>query len=142
MAEGILQKKLKENNLAETVKVDSCGFDTYHQGNPPHPLAIQTAKEHGIDIEHQRQRLFSSDDFDAFDKIYVMDKMNYQYVERKVRNAEDMRKVDYIRNIVHPQINQSVPDPWSGTAKDYEYAFQLIDEACNIIVQKIKNNTL
>jgi protein-tyrosine phosphatase len=142
MAEGILQKKLKENHLDETVKVDSCGFDMSRQGEPPHPLAIQTAKKHGIDIEHQRQRLFSSDDFDAFDRIYVMDKMNYRYVEQKARNAEDMRKVNYIRNMVYPQINQSVPDPWCGTEKDYEHAFQLIDEACNIIVEKIKNNTL
>ncbi|MDR0604481.1 MAG: low molecular weight phosphotyrosine protein phosphatase, partial [Bacteroidales bacterium] len=138
MAEGILQKKLQEHHLDETVKVDSCGFDMCHQEKPPHPLSIQTAKKYGIDIEHQRQRLFSSDDFDTFDRIYVMDKMNYSYVERYARNAEDMRKVDYIRNMVYPQINQSVPDPWCGTVKDFEYAFQLIDEACNIIVEKIK----
>jgi protein-tyrosine phosphatase len=142
MAEGILQKKLKDNHLDETVSVDSCGFDKYHLDEPPHYMAIRTAKKHGIEIEHQRQRLFSSDDFDNFDKIYVMDKMNYFRVQETARSIEDMNKVDYIRNFLSPFQNKSVPDPWGGTEKDYEYAFKLIDEACDVIIKRIKNETL
>jgi protein-tyrosine phosphatase len=142
MAEGILQKKLKDNHLDETVWVDSCGFDTFHKGEPPYYMAVQTAKKHGIDIEHQRQRLFSSDDFDTFDKIYIMDDRNYLYVQQMTRNTEDMNRVDYIRNVIHPSENQPVPDPWGGTEEDFEHAFQLIDEACDYIIKKIKNKTL
>ncbi len=138
MAEGILQHKLQEYNLEDTVHVDSCGFESYHFGEPPYHMAIQTAKKHGIDIAGQRQRLFSTEDFDLFDKIYVMDSGNYQSVKRMARNAEDMEKVDYLLNVVHPGKNQHVPDPWGGTEKDFEYAFQLIDAACNLIVERIK----
>lgn len=138
MAEGVLQQKLKEHNLENTVYVDSCGFDSYCLGNPPHYLSIQTAKNHGINIENQRQRLFSTEDFDVFDKIYVMDNRNYQDVKRMARNAQDMNKVDFILNAVYPNKNQHVPDPYGGTEKSYEYAFQLINTACEAIVEEVK----
>jgi protein-tyrosine phosphatase len=140
MAEGVLQKKLEENNL--DAQVDSCGFEAYHLGKHPHSMAIQTAKNHGIDISGQRQRLFKEEDFDIFDKIYVMDSANYRDVQRKSRSEEDMQKVDYLRNVVHPKSNKHVPDPWGGTMEDYEYAFQLIDEACEGIIKRIQYKTL
>lgn len=140
IAEGVLQKKLEENNL--DVQVDSCGFESYHLGEHPHSMAIQTAKNHGIDISGQRQRLFKEEDFDIFDKIYVMDSGNYRDVKKKSRNEEDMQKVDYLRNVIHPNSNKHVPDPWSGTMEDYEYAFQLIDEACESIIKRIQYKTL
>jgi protein-tyrosine phosphatase len=142
MAEGILQKKLEDHHIDKFVSVDSCGFESFHLDDPPYYMAAKTAKNHGIDIEHQRQRLFSSDDFDIFDKIYVMDSQNYQHVKQEARTDEDMNKVDYLRNLVHPGKNQHVPDPWGGKDKDYEHAFQLIDEACDILIEKIKNENL
>jgi protein-tyrosine phosphatase len=141
MAEGILQKKLRDHHLEETVSVDSCGFESFHLDEPPYYMAVKTAKKHGIDIEHQQQRLFSCEDFDTFDKIYVMDDQNYQCVEQMARNDKDMEKVDYLRNLVYPGKNQHVPDPWKGTEENYEYAFQLIDEACDILIEKIKEES-
>jgi len=138
MAEGILQQKLKEHNLNKSVYVDSCGFDRYHQGDPPFHMAIQTAKNHGINIENQRQRLFTTNDFDDFDKIYIMDSNNYRLVKNMSRNDEDMKKVDYLLNLVHPNENRHVPDPWGGTHKDYEHAFQLINTACDEIIRMLE----
>jgi len=137
MAEGILQQKLKEHHLDKIVQVDSCGFDRYHRGEPPFYMAIQTAKKHGINIENQQQRLFIPEDFDRFDKIYVMDSNNYRLVKNMSRDNEDMKKVDYLLNLVHPNENRPVPDPWNGTEKDYEHAFQLIDTACDVIINSL-----
>ena len=142
MAEGILQKKLENNHLSGAFIVDSCGFEPYHLGERPHSMAIETAQKHGIDIHQQRQRLFSVEDFDNFDRIYVMDGGNYQNVQRMSRCEEDMQKVDYLYNVVHPKSNKRVPDPWGGSYEDYEYAFQLIDQACDAIIARIKRKTL
>ena len=142
MAEGILKDKLKQHNLDDKVFVDSCGFESACLGMPPHRLAIQTAKNHGINIENQHQRLFCVDDFDTFDKIYVMDYGNYRSVKYMARNDEDMKKVDYLLNVVYPDKNQHVPDPYGGTEKNYEYAFKLIDKACNAIIEFIKLESL
>jgi len=141
MAEGVLRQKLEENHLNGEVFVDSCGFEPYHLGEHPHSMAIKTAKTHGIDISRQRQRLFSVEDFDDFDRIFVMDSGNYRDVQRMSRNENDMQKVDYLRNVVEPRSNKHVPDPWGCSHEDYEYAFVLIDEACEGIIKRIKFNT-
>ena len=142
MAEGILRHKLEENNMGDSVTVDSCGFVPAHLGEHPHPLAILTAKSQGVDIGELRQRLFLEEDFDIFDKIYVMDMGNYRDVQRVSRSNEDMLKVDFLRNVVHPKSDQHVPDPWGGTLKDFQRTFRLIDEACEYIVKKIRYETL
>jgi protein-tyrosine phosphatase len=100
-------------------------------------MAVNTAQKHGIHIKNQRQRLFLSEDFDDFDRIYVMDSGNYRLVKNMSRRDEDMNKVDYLLNKVHPNLNLYVPDPWGGTEKDYEYAFELIDSACDAIVKEL-----
>ena len=142
MAEGVLQQKLNDNHLNGEFIVDSCGFEPYHLGERPHSMAIETARKHGIDISRQRQRLFSVEDFDNFDRIYVMDSGNYRDVQKKSRCEDDMLKVDYLRNVVLPESNKHIPDPWGGNSKDFEYALQLIDEACDGIIEKIKHKTL
>ena len=139
MAEGVLRKKLEDNNLDKWVEVDSCGFESCHLGESPYYLAVRTARRHGVSIENQRQRVFSVKDFDEFDKIYVMDNGNYRNVERYARTQEDMKKVDYLLNEVYPHSNKIVPDPWGGTEQDFEYAFNLIEKACEAIVMGMKN---
>lgn len=138
MAEGVLCKKLIDNRLDGQVEVDSCGFEPFHLGEQPYYMAVNTAKKHGVFIENQRQRLFSANDFDAFDKIYVMDGGNYRDVKHLARNDEDMKKVDYLLNEVYPNSNKIVPDPWGGTERDYEHAFNLIEQACEVIVSKLR----
>ena len=140
MAEGVLQKKLIDNHLDNQVSVDSCGFESCHLGEPPHQMAVRTARKHGVFIENQRQRLFSEKDFDQFDKIYVMDSGNYRDVGNIARNQDDMKKVDYLLNEVYPDSNKIVPDPWGGSERDYEHAFTLIEQACEAIVSKLKKN--
>jgi len=136
MAEGVLRKKLIDNRI-DWVQVDSCGF--VGSGEPPHPMAVQTAKKHGIFIENQRQRRFFARDFELFDKIYVMDSGNYQDVKDVARNEDDMQKVDYLLNEVFPGSNKRVPDPYGGTECDYKHAFSLIEQACEAIVEKLKS---
>ena len=70
LAEGILQHKVKMAGLNWTI--DSAGTNSYHTGEPPHPLSQKVAKLHGIDISKQRARRFVQNDLAAFDRIYAM----------------------------------------------------------------------
>ncbi len=78
LAEGILQDKAFKAGL--TWSIESAGTNSYHTGEPPHPLSQKVAKLNGIDISKQRARRFTAADFDVYDKIYaladdVMDEM-------------------------------------------------------------------
>lgn len=137
MAQGILEDKIKKAGL--DVKVDSAATSDYHIGHEPDPRAIKKAAEHHIDISHYRGRQIQPEDFDEFDQIYVMDSSNYQNTIQITRTNEDRKKVKMILNVLHPDSNKSVPDPYFGEEDGFEEVFQMLDIACDVIVQDLKN---
>ncbi len=133
LAEGILQSKVSAD-----VKVDSAGTAAYHIGELPDSRSIAVAKKYGIDLTNQRARKFTVNDFDTFDLIYAMDESNYQDILTLARNTEDKLKVKLILNEVDLISNKSVPDPYYGGSNGFENVYQLLDEACQIIANKIE----
>jgi protein-tyrosine phosphatase len=135
MAEGIMQQKFKFYNIEAFV--DSAGFEPFHTGDSPDERAVKVARNHDIDISGYRARMFQPDDFDRFDRIYVMDDKNFSDVMGKVRNERDRRKVDFILNAIHPGSNDIVPDPYYGSLNDFEKVFRLLSEAAECIAKKL-----
>ena len=133
LGEGILKSKINSDKIF----VDSAGTGAYHVGNLPDPRSIEVAAKHNIDITNQMARKFSIDDFDIFDYIYVMDESNYQNIVNLSRNIEDKSKVDMILNHVYPNENISVPDPYYGGKKGFDNVFEMLNEACEIIKDKL-----
>ncbi|MCX6283533.1 MAG: low molecular weight phosphotyrosine protein phosphatase [Bacteroidetes bacterium] len=85
MAEGILRSKLRKDGIqAET---DSCGFESFHIGDHPDNRAQSVCRKNGIDISGHVARLFRKQDFDNFDRIYVMDASHYYNLSRMARSA-------------------------------------------------------
>ena len=136
MAEGILSKKLESTELIVTV--DSAATSDYHIDQQPDERAIANCKTHGIDISHLRGRQFSVEDFDAFDRIFVMDSSNYENVVALARDEEDTKKVQMILNLSQPNTNMSVPDPYFGAEDGFENVYQLLDAACDVLIEDLK----
>lgn len=134
LAEGILQSKLPK----ETFVVDSAGTGNWHVGQEPDKRSIHIAKSKGLDIAHQRGRVFDKSDFDTFDYIYVMDISNYKNVIALAPNEPAKSKVKLILNEVFPNENVDVPDPYYGEHNGFENVFKMLDDACEIIAQKLK----
>lgn len=137
MAHGILEDKSIRLNIS--VEIDSAATSSYHIGQSPDSRAISKCQQMGIDISGQRGRQFRIEDFDRFDKIYVMDINNREDILQLARKDEDKNKVDLILNTVYPGENMSVPDPYYGGEEDFDNVFKLLDIACNKILEEIKN---
>lgn len=135
LAEGILQSKVSEN-----IFVDSAGTANYHVGELPDKRSIAVAKKHGIDISKQRCNHFSVKHFEEFDHIYVMDKSNYENVIQLAPSEKAKQKVKLILNESHPNQNLEVPDPYYGGDEGFENVFQMLNEACNVIANKLKTD--
>lgn len=133
LAEGILKSKVDSSQ----VFVDSAGTAGYHVGSLPDTRSIEVARKHGINISDQTCRKFTVEDFDNFDVIYAMDQSNYHNILMKARNDEDESKVMMILNESEPSSNRSVPDPYYGGDDGFENVFQMLDEACDVIANKI-----
>lgn len=134
LAEGILQQKAFDAGL--NWSVESAGTNSYHIGEPPHPLSQKVAKLNGIDICKQRARRFVADDFKIYDKIYALAGDVLQDMRRIAKKDFDPAKADLLMNELYPGDDMDVPDPWYGTEPGYHEVYKMIDEVCSAIIEK------
>jgi len=135
LAEGILKSKV--NNTA--IQIDSAGTGGWHIGELPDSRSIQIARIKGVDISDQACRKFIVEDFDVFDYIYVMDKSNLIDVLSMARNDDDRLKVKLILEEVSPGKSMEVPDPYYGGGNGFEKVYEMLDAACDKIVNKLNH---
>jgi len=136
LAEGLLKSILAKKNIK--ANVDSAGFEVYHINESPDKRAVKKGRDHGIDIVDKKARLFSRDDFDKFDKIYVMDTLSNRNAIYFARNEQDKSKVDFLMNVISPGKNQSVPDCFYSKLDAGDETFKILEKACSLIARKMK----
>ncbi|MDI9311673.1 MAG: low molecular weight protein-tyrosine-phosphatase [Limnohabitans sp.] len=136
LAEGIMRSKLTEDFV-----VDSAGTGGWHAGEQPDKRSIVTAKNRGIDISYQRARKFSKTDFEKFDFIYVMDNQNLKDVLSLAETENHKNKVQMILEEIFPGERVDVPDPYYGGQDGFEKVFDMLDQACDKIVNKLRKKS-
>jgi len=138
LAEGILKSKVDSSK----VFVDSAGTGSWHIGSEPDKRSIATAKRYDLDIKEQRGRQFSKKDFKDFDYIFVMDNSNFKDVMALAEIDEDRQKIHLILEEIFPSENVDVPDPYHGGDQGFENVYQMLNEACEVIAEKLEKGTL
>jgi protein-tyrosine phosphatase len=133
LAEGILAEKLPSSKF----KIDSAGTAGYHIGRKPDTRSIQVAQKNGIDITYQRGRQFNINDFNEFDFIYAMDFSVYKDIITLAPDENAKSKVKMILNEVFPGENMDVPDPYYGSDFGFESVYKMLDQACEVIANKL-----
>ncbi|MDA0701481.1 MAG: low molecular weight protein-tyrosine-phosphatase [Flavobacteriaceae bacterium] len=136
LAEGILKSKLNTQQFYVT----SAGTGPWHVGNAPDPRSIEIAQRHNLDITDQRGRQFSAYDFEEFDHIYVMDKSNFQDVVRLAHTDLEKAKVSLLLDVLFPNENVDVPDPYYGGKDGFSAVYDLIDQACERIAEDLNQS--
>ena len=136
-ADGIMHHLVEGRGLADDFYIDSAGIGSWHVGQLPDYRMRRCGERHGYVFDH-RARQFSAADFDRFDLIAVMDHENYHDVARQARSAADRQKIirmsDYLRH--HPG-QQTVPDPYYGDDRDFEFAVELLEDACEGLLDEL-----
>jgi protein-tyrosine phosphatase len=140
VAEGIMRAKLEQVKL--NILVDSAGTSNYHIGENPDKRSTKNALNNGINIGSLKARQFTVNDFEKFDMIYVMDEQNLSNVLDLSRNNEDHKKVKLILSELPQTKHKNVPDPYFGGEDGFQLVFDLLDQACHHIAQKLSQQTL
>ncbi len=133
MAEALLKKKIE----AHVHRVDSAGLDDYHLGEPPCGLTQEICRQNDCPIDH-RARLFVAEDFDRFDRIFVMDADNLRSVLQRARNDDDRKKVSLVLDELFPGEHLDVPDPYMSGRSLIHVVYNMLDQATDRIAEKIK----
>ncbi|MBQ7420494.1 MAG: low molecular weight phosphotyrosine protein phosphatase [Prevotella sp.] len=141
-AEGIMQQLVDEQGLSDHFLIDSAAIGPWHIGDLPDSRMRRCGAKHGYTFNN-RARQFSADDFDHFDLIIGMDHDNLRAIRSKARSTADETKIhlmaDYLRH--HP--NQStIPDPYYGIERDFELVIELLEDACQGLLDELKTNTI
>src|SRR3989338_1067271 len=133
MADGWLRHRILEKGLP--IEVDSAGTSNYHVGKQPDSRMRKFAKESGVSIDNLSARQFVVADFDRFDRIFVMDKSNFNNVIRLARNEADKAKVTLYLNELFPGEDREVPDPYYGDEHDFRDVIELLDNTTNAFLR-------
>ena len=133
LAEDLLKSKVDTSNIYVT----SAGTGHWHVGDQPDPRSIAVAKKNGLNITDQRGRQFKAEDFNEFDYIFVMDNSNKENVLKLAKTEEDKAKVQLILDEIFPGENVDVPDPYYGGDSGFDNVYNMLDEACEKIANRI-----
>ncbi len=127
LAEGILR------SINSDIMIDSAGTSNYHIGSPPDRRMIETAQSYGIDISNLVARQFTTEDFNRFDKIFIMDNENYRNVVALAENESHIKKVHYTLSK-----KNNVPDPYFGGKDGFIQVYEMLHDACQTINDEIQ----
>lgn len=140
LAEGIFIKLLKNNNLTNEFEVDSAGTAAYHVGEKPDIRMINTAEKHGVYL-NSRARQVVPIDFDYFNFIFAMDKMNYKNLKSLAEKYnKPFNNVFLLRSFDDTDGISDVPDPYYGSLEDFENVFTIVEHSCVQVLKFINEN--
>ena len=136
-AEGVLKAMVEDKGLQDDFHIDSAGIGSWHVGDLPDSRMRRHGALRGYDFS-SRARQVNSADFSRFDLIIVMDDENYYDIKRFSTHPADMMKVHRINEyFIRFQGRPDVPDPYYGGDSDFKLALDLLEDACQGIINNV-----
>lgn len=134
-AEGVMRAKLAAAGL--DVAVDSAGTHGYHVGAPPDERSQEHAARRGYDLSALRARQLVAQDFSQFDLVLAMDADNLAHAERLCPPAQRHR-LKLLLDCAPQAGKRQVPDPYYGGAAGFEEVLDLVEAACDALVDELR----
>lgn len=140
-AEGIFKAMVKSERLDDKIKVDSAGTSGYHDGELPDSRMRRHGAKRGYSFDSLSRR-FRSSDFDNFDLIITMDDSNYHNVIRMAPDLDSEKKVYRMTDFSQKFGYDHIPDPYYSGADGFELVLDLLEDATEGLLDKIKKGEL
>lgn len=140
-AEGVFKQKVERAGLEDVVSVDSAGISGWHAGEPPDVRAADTALNNGVDIGSLRARKVVRDDFKDFDLIIALDLTHFRALEEMrpgFSPDHDRAALDLMMRFAPQYGTQDVPDPYFGGKEGFQNVFDMIESACEGLLNYIR----
>lgn len=131
---------LAEKEGKEDFFVDSAGILSYHRGDLPDPRMRMHASRRGYDLTH-RSRPVETDDFFDFDMIIGMDDSNIDKLREKAPDVETQKKIFRMTDFCENKVADYVPDPYYGGAQGFENVIDILEDACQGLLNKLTRNS-
>ena len=131
MAEFIFKDKIRSRGLNEQFYVESAAVSTEEIGNSIYPPAKRCLNAHGIPFDTSKTaRQITRADYDRFDLIICMDRMNLRWLKYIIPNGPD-HKVRLMMSYAGQ--DRDVADPWY--TGDFETTYRDLDLATEALLK-------
>lgn len=130
MAEFIFKDKILSQGLNDRFYVESAAVSTEEIGNSIYPPAKRCLNAHGIPFDKNKTaRQITRADYDRFDLIICMDRMNLRWLKYIIPNDPD-NKIRLMMSYAGQ--DRDVADPWY--TGDFETTYRDIDLATDALL--------
>jgi protein-tyrosine phosphatase len=139
-AEAVFRNVVREQAPELELEIDSAGTHDYHIGEPPDPRSIEAAARRGLDIRHLRARLVDARDFERFDLIIAMDRLNREKLLDEAPRVAHGR-IRLFLEFIQDSAFEDVPDPYYGGTTGFEQVLDLVEEASRGLLQYVRRQS-
>ncbi|WP_155593276.1 low molecular weight protein-tyrosine-phosphatase [Lysinibacillus cavernae] len=137
MAEAVMRDLVEKNHLRDKIEVDSAATSSWHIGEPPHRGTQDKLREYGISTTGMEGRQLQKTDFESFTYIIGMDESNIHNI-RTILSDPHSPKIFHFLDLT--QYRKDVPDPYY--TDDFQETYDLVQEGCQALLEKIKQEQL
>ncbi|MCH2132447.1 MAG: low molecular weight phosphotyrosine protein phosphatase [Phycisphaerales bacterium] len=132
MGEALLRHHAKEAGIGE-LRIDSAGIGAWHAGEPPDERMCKAAKRKGIVLKGQARQIRETD-FEDFDLILCSDG---DILKRVLGQGGDPDRTKLMLDYHPERGGQDVPDPYYGGKEGFNEVFDMLDETCLAIIDRL-----
>lgn len=133
--EGVLRHMAKRQGV--DIEVASCGLGDWHLGQLADDRMRKAANDRGI-VLSGRAQIFQEDFFDQYDYILAADHIVMQDLNRLALKPLHKAKIHLITAYSRSYPNQEVPDPYYGGSADFDLVMDILQDACEGLLEEIK----
>ena len=135
-AEAVMKQVVAQRGRAADFEIDSAGLISYHSGEKADPRMRHHAAKRGIDITSIARKITTAD-FSHFDYIIGMDDDNIRRLLEIAPDEQSCHKINKMSDYCQTHRVNSVPDPYYGGDNDFELVLDLLEDACNGLIDAI-----
>ena len=139
-AEGIMKYLVDEKGLGDEIDVESAGTGGWHIGELPDARARKYAEKRGYKLNSRAQQFDANHHFKEFDYIVAMDNSNFDDIQAQDRKEKYSHKVFKMTEFCKKEKVSEVPDPYYGGVDHFEEVLDILEDACDGFLEKIKKD--
>ena len=140
-AEEVMRTIIKREGLENQIEVDSAGILSCHEGELPDSRMRMHAYHRGYVLTH-RSRPVCTEDFFEFDMILGMDDRNIQDLKDRAPSIETEKKIGRMTDYCRTKLVDYVPDPYYGGSQGFENVLDILEDACEGLLEALKKKLL
>ena len=134
-AEAVLRHRVQRAGLHGRIVVDSAGTRAARgQSHPPDPRSIAHAARRGYDLAMLHSRPVVEADFQRFDLIVPMDLTHLDHLAA-LAPPDATAQVRLLMSFAPGGSGDVVPDPYYGSAPGFEHVLDLVELACDGLLE-------